>query len=157
MPSLYALDESQAIKAYIGPEKKEDFYKNIFAKYSEGGVDRFRWHWSWWALFGGIFYLLYRKLYLEVALYLIVLCISNYTPWIAFILWISSGGILPYFVYKRYKRIKAQTINTPQSIQSQIHTLSSLGGVNRWALWLAVALYMISLAGALLVLSAMHR
>ena len=133
-------DESQTIEAYINSEKSEDFYKEGFAKYSVLGVDQFQWNWSWWAMFGGIFYLLYRKLYLESLIYFFIFIIAGYIPIFILLLWIVGGGVLPYFVYKKYKKMKAQVEQNLASTQEQLDALRIVGGVNRWALWVGVPL-----------------
>ncbi len=143
------LDESQAIEAYIGTEKTEDFYKEAFAKYAAVGVDQFQWHWSWWAMFGGIFYLLYRKLYLEALVYFIAFVTIGMIPFVGLILWIASGGVLPYFVYKRYKKTLAQAEENLGSAEEKLTALQTVGGVNTWAIWVAVALHTVFWIGAI--------
>lgn len=132
------LEESEAIKAYIGTPKSEEYYQKAFAKYSVAGVDQFAWNWSWWALGGGMFYLLYRKLYLEALGYFVLFMVIGAFPFASLLLWIASGGVLPYFVYKRYKKIKTQVEANLHSPQEQLAALEELGGVNRWAIWVAV-------------------
>ena len=135
-----ALDESQAIEAYIGTEKSVDWYKDAFQKYSIAGVDQFAWHWSWWAFGGGMFYLLYRKLSLEALGYFVLFMLLGAFPLISLVLWIASGGVLPYFVYKRYKKIKAEVEANLPDEYAQLQALQELGGVNRWAIWVAVVM-----------------
>lgn len=154
------LDESQAIEAYINTEKSETFYKNAFSKYSAAGVDQFQWHWSWWAMFGGVFYLLYRKLYLEALIYFILFAAVGTMPIPSLILWIVGGGVLPYFVYKRYKKTKAQVEQNLSGTQEQLGALRVVGGVNQWAIWIGVALHVIMWIGAIymmIMMSTMPR
>lgn len=134
------LDESQAIEAYIDKPQSVEYYKKAFEKYNVAGVDRFAWNWSWWAFGGGMFYLLYRKLYVEALAYFFIFMIVGMLPVVSLILWIISGGVLPYFVYKRYRKIKEQVeANVSDSVE-QIAVLKELGGVNKWAIWLAVVM-----------------
>jgi hypothetical protein len=144
-----ALEESEAIKAYIGTEKTLAFYEEAFKKYSVAGVDQFAWHWSWWAFGGGMFYLLYRKLYLEALGYFILFMVVGAFPLISIVLWIISGGVLPYFVYKRYKKIKAQVETNLSDSQEQLSALRELGGVNKWAIWVAVIFTLLFWGGGL--------
>lgn len=141
------LNESQAIEAYIDKEKSEDFYKEAFAKYTAAGVDQFAWHWSWWAMFGGIFYLLYRKLYLEAFIYFIAFATIGMIPFVGLVMWVASGGVLPYFVYKRYKKTLEQVEENLSSTEEQLAALRTVGGVNSWAIWLAVALHVLMWMG----------
>jgi len=154
------LDENQAIEAYINKEESEDFYKEGFAKYSAAGIDQFQWHWSWWAMFGGVFYLLYRKLYLEALVYFILFVAVGTMPIISLLLWIAGGGILPYFVYKRYQKTKAQVEQNLSSEQEQLEALRTVGGVNQWAIWVGVALHIIMWIGTIymmIMISAMQH
>jgi hypothetical protein len=132
------LEESEAIEAYINTPKSVEYYKKAFQKYQVAGIDQFRWNWSWWAFGGGVFYLLYRKLYLEAFIYFLVFILLGSLPFISLMLWIVSGGVLPYFVYKRYKKIKQQVETNLDDKDKQIAALRELGGVNKWAIWLAI-------------------
>ncbi len=143
------LDESQMIEAYIDKEKSEDFYKEAFAKYTVAGVDQFAWHWSWWAMFGGVFYLLYRKLYLEALVYFVLFATVGMIPFAGLIMWIASGGVLPYLVYKRYKKTKEQVEQNLSGDEVQLQALRTVGGVNQWAIWLGVALHAVMWIGAI--------
>ncbi len=137
------LEESKAVEAYINKEKSLGFYQKAFAKYSVAGVDQFAWHWSWWAMFGGIFYLLYRKLYVEALVLFILLVTVGMIPFVGFVAWIVTGGVLPYFVYKRYKKVKAQVESNLPSESEQLNALRVVGGYNQWAVWLGVALHIL--------------
>ena len=137
------LNEQQAIEAYINSEKSVDFYKEGFAKYSAAGIDQFAWHWSWWAMFGGVFYLLYRKLYLEALIYFVLFATVGMIPIAGLIMWVASGGILPYFVYKRYKKTLAQVEENLGNADEQMTALQTVGGVNQWAIWIAVISHVI--------------
>jgi hypothetical protein len=132
------LEEKKAIEAYIGTPKSVEYYKKAFQSYQIAGVDQFRWNWSWWAFGGGVFYLLYRKLYLEALVYFLIFIMLGFLPFISLILWIVSGGVLPYFVYKRYKKIKEQVETNLGDLDREIVALKELGGVNRWAIWLGI-------------------
>ena len=143
------IDESQAIEAYIDKEKSEAFYKEAFAKYSAAGVDQFQWHWSWWAMFGGVFYLLYRKLYLEAVVYMIAFATVGMIPFVGLLMWIVSGGVLPYFVYKRYKKTLGQVEENLVTTDEQLTALKTVGGVNSWAIWAAVLIHIIMWIGVI--------
>lgn len=139
-----SLDYQEAINAYINKEKSEEYYHNAFAKYSAAGVDQFQWNWSWWAMFGGMFYLLYRKLYLEALVYFLAFAIIGMIPFAGIIMWIASGGILPYFVYRRYKKTLTQVETNITGTHEQLDALRTVGGVNNWAIWIAVIVHLIA-------------
>jgi len=89
------VEEREAIKTYIDKPESEEFYINAFEKYQKQGG--FVWVWSSWALWGGVFFLLYRKLYLEAivffAISLIFLVSELFTfepaPWSSILISIS--------------------------------------------------------------------
>ncbi len=149
------MDETEAIEAYIDTPKTVDFYKDAFASYGVAGVDQFTWKWSWWAMFGGMFYLLYRKLYLEALAYFLIFATIGMIPIVGLILWILSGAVLPFLVYKRYKKTKAQVEKNLPDEREQLSALKELGGVNKWAIWLGVALHLFLWMGVILAIPAM--
>ncbi len=152
------IDENRAIEAYINTPKTVDFYKEAFSKYTISGIEKFSWQWSWWAMFGGMFYLLYRKLYLEALAYFLLFATVGMIPVVGLVLWILSGAVLPFLVYKRYKKTKTQVEENISNEEEQLHALQELGGVNKWAIWLGVAVHAFLWAGMLysvILLSAM--
>lgn len=146
------IEEDKAIEAYIGTEKSVEFYKKAFQRYNVSGVEQFAWQWSWWALGGGMFYLLYRKLYLEALGYFLLFMIVGAFPLISLVLWIASGGVLPYLVYKRYKKIKAEVEANIPDEQGQLQALQELGGVNKWAIWVAIVVTLVFWIAAIYIL-----
>ena len=154
------LDNTQAIEAYIDTPKTLDFYKKAFTKYHVTGIDQFAWHWSWWAMFGGVFYLLYRKLYLEALVYFVLFATIGMLPFVGLIMWGVSGGVLPYFIYKRYQKTREQVEKHLTGEEVKLAALTSAGGVNAWAIWLGVAVHVIMWIGMgymMLMMSAMPR
>ena len=141
------LEESKAIEAYINKAQSNDFYRKGFAKYSAAGVDQFAWHWSWWAMFGGLFYLLYRKLYMEALILFVLFAVIGMIPVVGLVAWIATGGVLPYLVYKRYKKVKAQVEMNFADEDDQFKALREVGGYNQWAIWLGVALHVLMWVG----------
>jgi len=137
------LDETQAIEAYIDTPKTLAFYQKAFEKYTVTGISQFAWHWAWWAMFGGVFYLLYRKLYLEALGYFILFATVGMVPFVGLIMWVVSGGVLPYLVYKRYQKTKEQVEMHLTGEEVKLAALRMTGGVNTWAIWLGVALHVI--------------
>ena len=143
------IDESQMISAYIDKPESEEYYKNAFENFSSSGIEQFKWHWSWWAFGGGVFFLLYRKLYVEAAVFFLISMISSAVPVANIIIWIISGGVFPYFVYKRYKKgiemVEANIINDDDKLSA----LREFGGYNKWALYLGAAMAIISIGSML--------
>ena len=99
------------IEAFVDKEEATLWYVNAFKKFNVNGIDSLKWNWSWWAFFGNIFYLLYRKSYLAAFILFILTFVAVVVPFGSLILWVLSGGFAPYVVYKTYqakkKRINA--------------------------------------------------
>lgn len=127
--------KDKMLMAFVQKEKKFKWYKKTFDKYNINGVDRFIWQWSWWAFFGGCFYLLYRKAYLYSLICFMLPTIGSSNNIItlislSIILHIASGGILPYFVYLQYKRNKEKIESKITDETKRIETMTVLGGTN---------------------------
>jgi hypothetical protein len=75
--------------------------------------------------------------------------VASFSPLISIVLWIVSGGVLPYFVYQRYLKTKAQVTQNLSSAQEQTEALRVVGGVNKWAIWVAVGLHLLMWVSAL--------
>ena len=143
------LSEKEAVAAYINKAESEEFYINAFDEYNIHGIDQFSWKWSWWAFFGGIFFLLYRKLYIEALVFFLLATVISVIPFGGLVLWIASGGVFPYFVYKRYKKIRAEIDSKVSEKSEKIELLKRLGGYNDWAIWIAVFVNVLVMIGLL--------
>ncbi|MDD2840608.1 MAG: DUF2628 domain-containing protein [Rickettsiales bacterium] len=125
--------EDKMLMAFVEKEKKFNWYKNTFARYNINGIDKFAWRWSWWAFFGGFFYLFYRKAYFYGLIYLIlsiIFAFNESTSLISFILYVVAGGVSPYFVYLKYKKDKEKIEKVIKDEKIRIETMSNLGGTN---------------------------
>ena len=136
--------EAKMLEAFVGkPESPEKglWYAIAFNKYDVNGIDVMKWHWSWWAFMGGIFFLLYRKAYAAAGGLFLISLVSGIIPfWGGLIVWILTGGFSTYFVYKAYKTKKLE-IEAAQSDEKQrIFMMEQLGGYNQWVIWVAVIL-----------------
>ncbi len=133
--------DEKMLEAFINKPESLAWYKSAFSRFNVNGIDKMAWAWSWWAFFGGIFYLLYRKAYLAALGLFAVSLLSFIVPFGGLIVWILTGGLAPYFVYKTYKvkrtEIEANITEEPKRVE----TMRAVGGVNNWAIWLAVALH----------------
>lgn len=133
-------EEYQMIEAYIDKPEVTDWYVNSFNRFSINGIDIVKWNWSWWAFFGGVFYLLYRKAYIPALIVFILNFLVGIVPFGHLILWILTGGYAPYFVYKTYKEKRLEVVSAIEDKQKRLDTLRILGGTNEWALWIGVIL-----------------
>ena len=126
--------ENRMIEAFVGKPEKYKWYKNAFTKFNVNGIDTLKWHWSWWAFFGNMWFLLYRKAYLA-ALGLFILSVI---PYVGLLLCILNGGYGTFFVYKAYRNKKSEIENTISSSdeKTRIETMALVGGYNQWVIWL---------------------
>jgi hypothetical protein len=114
------------LKAFVGDNVA--WYKNTFSFYTFG----FTWRWSWWAFFGGEFYLLYRKCYMWsfvciFARYFVYTTTSNY---LSIIFWIALGVASPYLVYQRYINLKKNIELGESDNKEGVKIMQKYGGTN---------------------------
>jgi hypothetical protein len=133
--------DNKMLEAFVNKPEVTQWYKYTFSRYSVNGVEKMAWAWSWWAFFGGIFYLLYRKAYMAALGLFVLTSVSLAIPFGGLIVWILTGGLAPYFVYKVYRSKKAEIESTITDEQQRIETMRAVGGYNNWAILLAVAFH----------------
>jgi hypothetical protein len=133
--------EYKMIEAFIDKPEVTSWYVQAFKKFTVHGVDVMRWHWSWWAFFGNIFYLLYRKSYLAAGILFLLTLVTGVIPFGGLILWILTGGYAPYFVYKTYKEKRLEVESMIEDESKRIETMRLVGGYNDWAIWVAVVIH----------------
>lgn len=129
------------IEAYIDKPEVTDWYVHAFKSYNINGVDVMKWKWSWWAFFGSVFYLLYRKSYLAAGVLFLLTLVTGVIPFGGLIVWILTGGYAPYFVYKTYKEKRLEVEEQIQDEDKRLETMRLVGGSNDWAIWIAVILH----------------
>jgi len=139
------------LKAFIGKPEKTEYYRNTFAKYNVNGVDHMAWNWNYWAAFGGIFFFLYRKLYIEAGvIFLINFAAASILSIIGWtVIGILMGGYGSYFVYKRYNKIKLNIESSIVDKTKRIGAMRVYGGVNQWVIWAGTAVSILALIGIL--------
>ncbi len=134
--------ENQMIEAFINNSEKTAWYQEAFKKYQINGVDKIAWNWNWWAFLGGPFYLLYRKAYLAgLVLFLTIGFFS--IPGVIPIVPILAGGLSTYFIYKEYKKKKAEIERTIDDTQKRLDTMRIVGGYNKWAIWVPAGIVVV--------------
>jgi len=142
--------EAQMVEAFVGkPDAPEKglWYANTFSKYSINGVDKMAWNWSWWAFFGGLWFLLYRKAYAAAGGLFLISLASAFIPFAGLIVWVLSGGYSTYFVYKGYKAKKLEIEAAQESDSQRINTMQMVGGYNQWVVIVAVILNVLTFIG----------
>jgi hypothetical protein len=118
---------------FIG--KKADKYLSKFRKFNVGGVDKFAVTWHWPAFFFGLFWMLYRKLYLWALLAFILDIIISSLPYyfapLIMIVWGMTGNYI-YYKHVKKKILKLKTDQSSFDLSLMAASLRKIGGVNRW-------------------------
>ena len=137
-----SFDPLMDLTAFIGP--KAEKYLDIFKQFEEAGRTRFRLTWHWPAALVGFWWLLYRKLYVwaVVALVLALVPVANLVAIVGF-------GLGANYLYYRHAQKKIGAIRAALPDANLLITLEQLGGVNRWAMIVAIILGGIGTAGML--------
>jgi len=130
----------QMIEAYIDKPDVTIWYVNAFKHFNINGIDAIKWNWSWWAFFGNVFYLLYRKAYLPAGILFALNMMVGFIPFGGLILWILAGGYSPFLVYKNYKQKKLEVERVVEDETKRLETMQLLGGTNEWAILIGALL-----------------
>ena len=141
--------EARMLEAFVGkPQEPEKglWYATAFSKYNVNGVDVMKWHWSWWAFMGGVFFLLYRKAYAAAGGLFLISLVSGIIPFGGVVVWVLTGGFSPYFVYRVYKTKKLEIEGAQSDENQRVFMMEQLGGYNQWVIWVAVILNVTVLA-----------
>ena len=146
--------EAKMLEAFVGkPESPEKglWYANAFGKYDINGVDVIKWNWSWWAFFGGIWFLLYRKAYAAAGGLLLISIIASFIPFSGIVISILAGGFSSYFIYKIYKTKKLEIEATHMDEEQRIEMMKVVGGYNTWVAWVFPIIILLGIIAAVAV------
>ena len=142
--------EARMLEAFVGKPDRPDkglWYANAFSRYEVDGVEKIQWTWSWWAFFGGIWFLIYRKAYAAAGALLLISLLAQMIPPAGIIVSVLAGGFSPYFVYRIYKTKKLEIETAEQNEERRIVMMREIGGYNQWAVYVAVVLSVIAFFG----------
>ncbi len=146
--------EARMLEAFVGkPDNPEKgfWYANAFSKYNVNGVDTMKWNWSWWAFFGGVLFLLYRKAYAAAGGLFLMGLAASFFPGAGLIINILAGGFSTYFVYKTYQTKKQQIEAAVQDENQRIGMMQQLGGYNAWAAWILPVIVLLGIIAAVAI------
>jgi hypothetical protein len=167
MQEAYRKDyEAKAIEAFVQKPAKIAWYSDLRDRATKNGAPKLCWKWSWWALFGGFWFLLYRKAYLAaLALFAINLSLAIFiqvtlngaivateygftaSSWTNVLLIaiglpllaaVLVGGFSPYFVIKKYLDQKTKIESAYADEERRLSAIRENGGYNAWAVWIPV-------------------
>jgi small-conductance mechanosensitive channel len=134
------------IEAFVDKPEKTLWYQMAFSKFNYNGIETMKWHWSWWAFFGGFFFLLYRKQYMPALILFIASIVLSMIPFGGLLVMILSGGFSTYFVYKGYRQKKLEIEVTIDDEAERFATMRYVGGYNQWVVWVYIVFTAISMA-----------
>lgn len=143
----------QKLEIFLQTPSKVEIYARACEKFFAAGKRRelnYVSTWSWWGFFGTLFFFLYRKEYKIAAALFAVVVISCFIPFldeydrsIGMAVSVSSGTMAKYFVCYRFVALLDKKDD---------EALRKGGGVNRWAIWLAVIFYaLVAIVFALII------
>lgn len=116
-------------------DKKAEYYKAKFQKFSIRGVETFAPTWNWCAFLFTFWWMLYRKLYLWALLWLLL----TFVPFFGLIFWIAAG-IAGNYLYFRHVTARIREARSVQPSHQLPAALRELGGVNEWVIPVAIVL-----------------
>lgn len=131
--------ECQKLFTYVGDEDIEayTYYKKVFKKYEEknGG---FAFCWNWHAMIFNGLMLFHRKLYTTSIVFLTLFVVSLFVfsgtatisgP-VLFTFPLIMGTLVPFLIYKRYKKIELIVESKIQDNQKRLIVFREMGGTN---------------------------
>jgi len=137
------LDE--LLEAHLKKTEKVSIYKPRVEANMMNGVPTFKTTWSWWAFFGTWIFFLYRKLYVEAAIFFGVFVLSYFVPFLALVGAIISGVSAFFFYTKKFNK-DLEIAGYEQKPLSEVkQSLQMLGGYNTWVIAVAVILTILEL------------
>ena len=138
------LDE--LLEAHLQKPEKVLVYKNGVKANIKDGVPTFRITWSWWAFFGTWMFFLYRKMYVEAAVFFGISLLSYFIPFLSLIVAIASG-ISAFFFYTKKFTKDLQTAGYEKKSLSEVeYSLQTLGGYNTWVFILYAVLILLNIS-----------
>lgn len=138
--------EVKAVEAFINNPRSFDWYYDTFKKFSNLEHKKPIWQWSWWAFLGGVWFLFYRKLYLEGLIIWLIGSLLTFTfgPVAMLPLMIALGGYTPWLIYRRFKKIKREVEYTTSDSKERLFLLEDQGGCNQLIIPIIIALLLAS-------------
>ncbi len=125
----------EILRAHLQKDEKVDIYKPRVLANIVNGVVNFRATWSWWAFFASWGFFLYRKMYLQAAIFFIA---SMLLQGLGLIVMIVSGVSAFYFYTKKLEKDLQIAGYGQREFPQVLDSLKSLGGFHSWVVWVAI-------------------
>ena len=141
---------AEELTAYIGP--KAERYRRRFERFTRTGTARFEFSWNNPSAFLGLWWYLYRKMYVWA---LVDFALSVLLGWTLFvpILWGVARAVTADYLYFRQadRKIRearpvSSAVDAPAANALHLARLAAEGGVNAWVPWVAIAGVLLFLA-----------
>ena len=134
---------AEELTAYIGPRAER--YARRFARFTRTGATRFEFSWNNPAAFLGLWWYLYRKMYVWALVDFVLSVLLGWTLFVP-ILWGVARAVTGDYLYflQADRRIRearpiSSAFGAPAANPAHLARLTAEGGVNRWVVWVAVA------------------
>ena len=134
---------AEELTAYIGPRAER--YRRRFERFTRTGATRFEFSWNNPAAFLGIWWYLYRKMYVWALVDFVLSVLLGWTLFVP-ILWGVARAVTGDYLYflQADRRIRearpiSSAFGAPAANPAHLARLTAEGGVNRWVVWVAVA------------------
>ncbi len=133
---------TEELTAYVGPNA--DAYLARFERFRRTGETRFAFSWNWMACLCGVWWYLYRKMYLWAAVDFALSVLFGWTLFVP-VLWAmarAATGNYLYFLHSGRKIVESRPLSGGDAFSgdpAHLARLARQGGVHRWIPWAAVA------------------
>ncbi len=132
---------AEELTAYIGPNAGA--YRASFERFTRTEPPRFAFSWNWMACMAGVWWYLYRKMYLWAA---VDFALSVFFGWTLFVplLWAMARAVTGDYLYFRQADRKIREsrspsfADNPSADAAHLARLAREGGVHAWIPWAAV-------------------
>ncbi len=147
--------ERSRIESFV--VKNTDYYLDTWRSIEQGNALWLNFNWA--AFFGSVFWMLYRKLYPQVGISILVLIAIEASGLLALVDWVSPiliGSVIGfygnYWYLRRFHRFDEMARNQSPDPSTQESYLRTKGGTNAIGVW-TVILLIAALNGAVLIYS----
>ncbi|MEA1914366.1 MAG: DUF2628 domain-containing protein [Campylobacterota bacterium] len=134
-------DIDQLIQAHVQKPEKVYVYKAGVQGNTVNDQLAFKATWSWWAFLGGWAFFLYRKMYLQAAIFFVLSLCTTIIPFGWIILSIASGMSAFYFYAQKFQKDLLIAQYGQKPIEDVNQTLQYLGGYHSWVTVVAIIYY----------------
>ena len=141
---------AEELTAYIGP--KAERYRRRFERFTRTGTARFEFSWNNPAAFLGLWWYLYRKMYVWALVDFVLSVLLGWTLFVPILWGVARAATADYLYFlqadRRIRDVRPISYAIDASAANALHLarLADEGGVNRWVAWVAIALTLLLLA-----------